>query len=243
MQYYKLILNNEIIGAVTSNNFIYYSPVAQCYLRCDENKGEYISYKGELYRTTWMRPIARQEEYTEVYVTEISQSEYALLEQAIENNDIIEDNDNDEEEPIGIPSNPEDEGMLEFIRSSKIKEMSYMCRNTIENGFDLEIRNEIKHFSLDTQDQLNLMALSIMAQTQSLIPYHADEEECVFYTNDEINEIVDTANAFKIYNTTYYNALKGYINTLSTIEEISAIEYGIEIPLEYQTDVLKALNG
>ena len=81
-----------------------------------------------------------------------------------------------------------------------------------------------------------------MAQIQSLIPYHADGEECTFYTSEEINEIVETATAFKIYHTTYYNALKHYINALETIEEISAIEYGTPIPEEYKSDVLKALE-
>lgn len=120
--------------------------------------------------------------------------------------------------------------------------MSRACRATIEGGFSLELRNEIKHFSLDTQDQLNLMNLSILAQTQSLIPYHADDEECVFYTNEEINEIVETANAWRIYHTTYYNSLKKYINALEDVEAIGAIEYGIDIPEEYQTEVLRALS-
>jgi hypothetical protein len=120
--------------------------------------------------------------------------------------------------------------------------MSYACRTTIEAGFDLELRGETKHFSLDTQDQLNLISLSAMAQTQSLIPYHADGEECTFYTSEEINEIVETATAFKIYHTTYYNALKTYINALGTIEEIAAITYGVEIPDEYKSDVLKVLE-
>jgi hypothetical protein len=77
--------------------------------------------------------------------------------------------------------------MLEFIRSSKLNEMSHTCRTTIESGIDLEIRGEIKHFSLTTQDQLNLMSAQTMAQTQILIPYHADGEETDFYTNEEIN--------------------------------------------------------
>ena len=85
------------------------------------------------------------------------------------------------------------------------------------------------------------MSLSIMAQTQSTVPYHADGEECIFYTAEEINQIVNAANAHKIYHTTYYNALKIYINALETIEDIAAIEYGVEIPEEYQTDVLKSL--
>ncbi len=86
------------------------------------------------------------------------------------------------------------------------------------------------------------MNLSLMAQTQTMIPYHADGEECIFYTNEEINEIIDSANALKLYNTTYFNALKNYINSLNTIEEISAITYGTLIPDEYKTDVLKFLE-
>ena len=81
-----------------------------------------------------------------------------------------------------------------------------------------------------------------MAQSQSMIPYHADGEEVIFYTAEEIQDIIDSANAYKIYNTTYFNALKSYINSLNTIEEIAAIDYGIDIPEEYQTDVLKALG-
>jgi len=40
--------------------------------------------------------------------------------------------------------------------------MSRACRQTIEAGFDLIIRGETKHFSLTTQDQLNLMSISSM---------------------------------------------------------------------------------
>jgi hypothetical protein len=60
--------------------------------------------------------------------------------------------------------------------------MSRTCRQTIEAGFDLVLRGETRHFSLTTQDQLNLMSLGTLVQTQDLIPYHADGEECEFYT-------------------------------------------------------------
>jgi hypothetical protein len=133
--------------------------------------------------------------------------------------------------------------LLEYVREGKINEMSRACRETIEAGFDLDIRGETKHFSLTAQDQLNLMSLNLMAQTESLIPYHADGEACTFYTNEEINEIVESATAFKIYHTTYYNALKTYINALETIEDIAAIKYGTPIPEEYKSDVLKALEA
>ena len=241
MKYYK-ILNNELIGVVSSKNFIKYSPIANYFLRSDEQNGEYINLDGTLYRATWMAPIVKQEPYISAIVVEISEEEYNIYANAIINNETIEI---PSQEPIPNTEeeiNPIDVESLEFIRSSKLTEMSYACRTAIEAGFDLELHNEIQHFSLTTQDQLNLMGLSAMAQTQSLIPYHADGEEATFYTSEEINQIVDAANALKIYHTTYFNALKAYINALETIEEIGAIEYGTPIPDEYKSDVLKILE-
>ena len=81
-----------------------------------------------------------------------------------------------------------------------------------------------------------------MTQTNSLIPYHADGEETAFYTAEEINQIINAAADYKSYQTTYYNSLKTYINTLDTIEAIAAITYGTPIPDEYKSDVLKVLE-
>ena len=85
------------------------------------------------------------------------------------------------------------------------------------------------------------MALAASAETEQLIPYHADGEQSMFYTAEEIKQIIATANAFKTYHTVYFNSLKSYINSLTTIEEVSAITYGVPIPTEYQTEVLKVL--
>ena len=81
-----------------------------------------------------------------------------------------------------------------------------------------------------------------MVQTQSLIPYHADGEECTFYSAEEINTIINESNTFKNYHISYYNSLKTYINTLDTIEAIAAITYGTPIPDEYKSDVLMVLE-
>ena len=241
MEYYKIIYNNAVIGVASSKQFIRYSPVTNSLARCQKDQGQYITYKGGLYRDSWMKPIYTEIDCIEAEIISITEDEYNILFAALQTNEEIEVQ---ESEDI-IPQEPEiiiDNPTIEFVRTSKINEMSYTCRQTIEAGFDLELRNEIHHFSLNTQDQLNLITLSAMAQTQSLIPYHADGEECIFYSNEEIDAIVETATAFKIYHTTYYNALKGYINALETIEEISAITYGTEIPDEYKSDVLRALE-
>ena len=241
MEYYKIIYNNTIIGASTSKQFARYSPVNNCLLYCSKEQGQYIMYNEGLYRDSWMKPLTTTIEYIEAEVEIIDKEEYDILFNALKTVEEIVINEPEEEvieEPEITPISP----TIEFMRMSKLKEMSTLCRQTIEAGFDLDIRGETRHFSLTTQDQLNLMSLSAMAQTQQLIPYHADGEECEFYTADEINEIITKATELKNYNTVYYNSLKTYINALETIEEIAAITYGTPIPEEYKSDVLKVLE-
>ena len=249
MKYYKIIDNNQIIGVITSNDFIVYSPITDCYISATDLTGEYACYKNQLYRSTWMQPIKQLSPYTEVLLITISEEEYNAFMKTIESEEIIHNSPTQEEaeeaeieEIINTPSDPIEQLSIDFIRQSKLAEMSHECRKTIEAGIDLELRGETQHFSLDTQDQLNLMSLSAMAQTQQMIPYHADGEVCIFYTADEINQIVSAATAHKVYHTTYYNALKTYINALETIEEISAITYGTPIPEEYKSEVLKVIE-
>lgn len=242
MKYYKLVLDNEIIGAITSNNFIRYSKVAQQFANCDETRGEYVDYNGKIYRSTWMRPIIEHLDYISVIIIEITEEEYNAFAQAIESNEKVYDTIKYQEEESVQEVNPIEEASIEFIRSSKITEMSRACRTTIENGFDTYMHGETKHFSLTMQDQINLINLGIMAETEEQLPYHADGEDVEFYTAAEIKHIISEANDFRIYQTTYYNTLKGYINSLNTIEEISSITYGTPIPDEYKTEVLEEIE-
>lgn len=241
MKYYKIILDNSFIGAIHSGLFVAEGGARKRLFFSDETRGQYANYNGILYHDYWMQPIDSEREFIQANIIEITKEEYDIFIDAINNNVPVEDEE-DEEIVIPTPITPEQAADVIYVKEAKITEMSNACRRTIEGGFDLELRGEEHHFSLDTQDQLNLMSLSVMAQTQTLIPYHADGEECIFFTNEEINEIVDTANAFRIYHTTYYNALKHYINALDTIEAIAAIQYGISIPEEYKSDVLKTLE-
>lgn len=241
MEYYKIIYNNAIVGAVTSKQFMRYASITNCLVRCTKQQGQYITYEGKLYRDSWLNPIITNLEYFEAQIIPIQKEEYDILIPTIQNAPIPVE---EEEEEIVIPEpiNPADEITLEYVRAAKINEMSRACNQVIENGFDVEIGGETHHFSLTVQDQLNLITLSSMAaQGMEQIPYHADGELCKFYTAAEINTIVNQATAWKTYHTTYYNALKAYINSLQTIEEIGAITYGTQLPEEYQTDVYRAL--
>lgn len=242
MKYYKIMtFENKMIGAVSSTNFVRYSTLGHSYLRCDEKKGEYVVYDGITYRAAWMAPCKTDRAYIEAQVIEISESEYQIYMDAIERDEELPVEE-DDIPPLPEPTDEIEEESIAFVRMHKIAEMSATCRKTIEAGVDVELRGENHHFSLDTQDQLNLMSLGVMAQTQSMIPYHADGETCIFFTAEEISQIVSAATAHKVYHTTYYNALKNYINALETIEDIAAITYGTPIPDEYKSEVLRVIE-
>ena len=243
MKYFKLInSNNLIFGVITSDNFMHYNVLTDSYIRTNEQTGEYINYNGKFYRDNWMQPFIHKAKYQTAIIMEINKQEYVELYEALKIDQEItyakEIEENIENQEIY-----EDTTSINFIRSTKIKEMSYTCNKIIERGFDIELQGETHHFSLTVQDQLNLITLSSMAaQGIQQIPYHADGELCKFYSPEEINAIVNTATMFKTYHTTYYNGLKAYINSLDNIEDISEITYGIDLPEEYQTDVWKEIN-
>ena len=244
MKYYKIVEQNNIVGVITSNDFIKYSPITDCYDATTDVYGEYASYQNTLYRSSWMQPIKTAEEYKSALIITISKSEYDAFIEALKAQEEIENVETEEEareREIEEQTNidPIDQLSIEFIRSSKISAMSYACRKAIEQGFDLILRGESHHFSLTTQDQLNLMNLDT---TQELIPYHADGEQYTYYTADEIKQIINAANDHKVYHTAYYNSLKEYINTLETIEDIAAITYGTPIPDKYKSEVLKVFE-
>ena len=243
MKYYKILVDKIFIGVIHSGQFVAENTTRRRLFHSDEEHGQFVEYEGILYRDYWMQPVINNERnFIIASITEITSEEYSIYMDAIINNETIDDDD-DEEEPIVVPVEEDDpDYTLEFVRTSKILLMSQTCRHTIEEGFDLELRGETHHFSLTIQDQLNLMSLGATMQTDSLIPYHADGEETVFYSANEINQIIAAAQAHKDYQTTYYNSLKAYINSLDTIEAIAAITYGTPIPDEYKSDVLKVLE-
>lgn len=252
MLYYKLISDNTFIGIATSNEFRQFQAKHQIMLKSDEEHGSYVYYNKQYYRDSWMRPVITNIiPYIQIDIINIDEEEYNALSLAIEKDEevqVIAQEEILQEDPIEEEEEPiveEPDITVEFIRSSKIKEMSAACRKAITDGFDLTLSdNEAHHFSLTVQDQLNLLTISSeVLSGETEIVYHADGEVCKYYSVEDATAIVNAATKHKTYHTTYYNSLKVYINSLNGITEISNIEYGVEIPEEYQSDILKTLIG
>ena len=132
---------------------------------------------------------------------------------------------------------------LNTIKANKTAEMSAACRAAIVAGFDVTLSDgKDHHFSLTVEDQLNLNALfGLLAAGAEQVPYHADGETCVYFTAADMQVVVQEATAHKTYHESYFNSLKAYIASKRTAASVHAIEYGTEIPEQYQSDVLKAL--
>ena len=244
MNYYKLISGTNIVGIVTSLDFRRFQKKHRIILICDEQSAQYVQYKDILYHDNWMLPITSDlYEYESAEVIQVDEQEYNTLKAALETEDeiVIKPETPVEEEPEYV--DPNDVITVDYVKSVKIAEMSNTCNKVITNGFDVILNDgNSYHFSLTTQDQLNLITLSSMvANGETQIPYHADGELCRFYSAEDINIIITTATQFKTYQISYFNALKAYIESLDDMNEIGAITYGVDIPAEYQSDVLKAL--
>lgn len=244
MNYYKLINGEIFVGIATSLNLLRYQHRHKILLLCDESKAQYIQCNDKAYHARWMLPINTNAiDYENVDVIQISKEEYDILFESIEAGKeiVIEP----EEEPKVEETAPQVDVTVEFVRENKITEMNTMCNKTIVAGFDVVLSDgKTYHFSLTTQDQLNLISLSTMVESgETSIPYHADGELCRFYSVEDIKTILEKATQFKTYHISYFNSLKAYIMSLDKMESIRAIVYGIYIPPEYQSDVLKILRA
>jgi len=245
VKYYKLLNGNEFVGVGTSNDLRRFQTKHRILLACDESQAQYLQCGDELYRASWMiAETTNSLHSTNSQIIEIDAEEYQILSEALNNGEDVvitpEETYEDIDEPV---IDVTDEITLEFVKDAKIREMNKMCNNVITNGFDATLSdNQTYHFSLTTQDQLNLITLSSMvANGEQSIPYHADGELCKFYSAEDINIIVTTATSHKTYHISYFNALREYIESLDSIDVISSITYGITIPDAYQSDVLKVL--
>lgn len=245
MNYYKLINGSTFVGIATQHDFRVFQHKHNIILACDEQAAQYVQCGEVFYRANWMVPVTTSRiTYETVEVIRIDKEEYDILYEAVaKGEDIVVEPETVEPE-VDVPVvDPNEEVTVDYVKSAKIAEMNATCNKVIENGIDVMLTDgQIYHFSLTTQDQLNLITLqSMIVAGETAIPYHADGELCRYYTVEDISIVMDSATAHKTFHVTYFNSLKVYINALDNITDISAVRYGMEIPEEYQSDILKAL--
>ena len=133
-----------------------------------------------------------------------------------------------------------EDNAAEIIRSAKLAEISVACNAAIEAGVDIELNGETEHFNLDIKDQSNIANLFRVVELGGTeFPYQADGGKCRIYTAQEIAQIYIAAQTAIMAQTTYHNALKAYVLSLSNVDKISSVTYGMDMPKKY-TDEMNA---
>lgn len=249
MKFYKIIKDNKIIDC--NYLFFKYQMKNNLILSCDLQEANFLQSSDgtKLYHPKWLAPvpdgfnnyeiidaeIISKEEYDEI----LQDLELGLEKDYIEYIPELEDLSNITNDTIVI-----DEAILISYKQERIKTMSQQCKRAIINGFDITLSdNNNHHFSLEITDQLKIDKLYTKAKNGEIIlPYHADNEEFKFYSYEDIVTIHSKMEYIIDYNTVYFNSLKSYIQSLNSVEEINSIYYGIEIPEEYQSEVLKTFK-
>ena len=160
MTYYKLINGTTFVGVATQSDFRVFQHKHQIILACDEEKAQYVQIGDAFYRANWMVPVTTDKiSYETVEVIKIDEEEYNILLDAVETGKEIEIEQDTEPPVVDAPVvDPNEVTTIEYVKASKIAEMNYVCNKVIENGIDVVLSDgKTYHFSLTTQDQLNLM--------------------------------------------------------------------------------------
>jgi len=240
--YYKLIKDKTVVGVASSYDMRRYQKKHNLILACTEDFAEYIECEGVLYHTDWMSPIITESvEFANADIYRIEKDEYDALNKAIDSGEDVTIEDEVQPEPEPEEVDPVVEVTVEYVREKKLREVSNACSSAIVGGFDIALSDgATHHFSLSVQDQMNMNLLVDMVKAGAdSVPYHADGEIEKNYIPDDIYAICNAATKHRFYHVSYHNSLKNYVNTLDSIEEISAVEYGMEIPSECKNSSFK----
>lgn len=124
----------------------------------------------------------------------------------------------------------DDDDLLSQAKQRKINEISLTSQSMIINGVEFNG----KKYRLNTTDQINMSALSAMAQMGNKVPYHADGEICRIFEPEEMMLLAQTATSWIVYHTTYFNLLKHQILEYDNLEDVEKVYYGIKLKDEYQ---------
>jgi len=79
----------------------------------------------------------------------------------------------------------------------------------------------------------------MIAAGSETIAYHADGQLCKYFNSEDMQTVIAAATSHITKYTTYYNALHYWILQMKDIDEITGVYFGIDIPDEFKSEVMK----
>ena len=134
---------------------------------------------------------------------------------------------------------------LAEVQDNKKVEVNAACEAMIVSGVNVTLADgTVEHFDLKERDQLNLFGKQIQVNAGlESIEYHTDTTpttNCKYYSNADMQSIIQAAMWHVSYHQTYCISLKVWIDACEAKEEVEEIFYGADIPERYQSEVLKS---
>lgn len=124
-----------------------------------------------------------------------------------------------------------DETALTKAKNERLAVLSSICKTKIASGFTVRLSDgERYNFRLTAEDQLNLIGIeNQLAAGETFFVYHATNEPCRVYTPEDMLTIVKAFRHHILYHTTYFNAAKQYIKSLTDIDKVNLFRYGMDV--------------
>lgn len=237
--YYKVIGEGTVLDVLKQPQYVTFQERNKLIILCERSgaRGVLSSDGSTVWHVAGWKEIPLPDVIS-VQLVEIDEKEYEILKSAIgEKDDSHEDTTSAEPEPSEVT--------LEYVKEKKIAKMKAACEETIVGGVDVVFSDGLKHhFDLTIEDQINLISLKeMMLAGAQEIPYHESGCLCKMYAPEDIAILLDTASNHKTYQVTYFNSLKGYINSLKEIDAVNNAYYGMIIPEDHRSEVLIAITG
>ncbi len=217
---YKIIKDNKVIDAIKYADFIRFMPAGH---RVRTSKELAQGVLGSNNRTIYSFVPIDDKTIPVVTIKEIDLKEFNRLQSLLNSGKEI----------------PGDESALAQAKRDTLKRLSSVCKKIITAGFSIKLSDgKIYKFRLTTEDQLNLMNIEnqLNAGAKTFV-YHATDLPCQIFNCDDMCLILRAFRKHTLYHTTYFNAAKQYINSLTDIEKVNLFNYGTNI-----TDTVKDLT-
>ena len=209
---YKIILNNKVIDIVrrprflkllSSGNVAITDKTSANGIAGSDNKAIYSLVAG-------IRP-----DVPTVILEEIDENEFNRLDSLLNSGEEIVANN----------------AKLQNAIKAAIENLSQICKTKIKDGFSVLLSDGNVHkFRLTAEDQINLLNLENQLNAgENVFIYHATGMPCQVFKREDMKKIIKTYRKFVQYHTTYFNAAKHYISSLTDIDQIKKFSYGINI--------------
>lgn len=128
------------------------------------------------------------------------------------------------------------EKKLNKVKEVKIEMMSSHCKISIKRGFD---HTDGHHYSLEESDQLKLQNLALKAMQGRQVSWKYDDGLCQFYSPEEMILLSEHAEKHITYHQTYFNQLKHQISLMTSIDDVVAVSYGMDLDKDHSDNLEK----